>query len=468
MEEPFFYHALHIDTLRCIGCSHCMRSCVTEAIRISNGKAKLYPNRCIDCGHCYIVCPMTAIDVAQDDFNTIFQYDYRVVLLPAVFMAQFSDQLKRDISPSEIRESLMSLGFTHVFEIEQVVDLLAEEQIAYVKEHADIKPLISTFCPAVVRLIQVKFPALTGNMMLLKQPSEVAAMYYKQKLLREGAAENEIGLFYVTPCAAKIAAIKTPVGEEKSEIQGVINMDFLFNRILKDIKNRKGKLPTEENRADPRDYISPKGLLWSLPEGESRYAVGRSLSIDGIEHISDYLEKLEDIEDSNVDFLELKGCAKGCSGGVLVRGLRFLIAEEMRNRAFLSASMQAQNTHPGLDKEIWESIKNRLTTNKVLPRSMMKLDKDLQVAMQKMEHIRETLRLLPQKDCGVCGAPSCLAFAEDIANDRAELKNCVFLQTYLEEKGNMQAEERVDIFKTIWGEDIFKNEKDFSIKKNKH
>ncbi|MEG2665927.1 MAG: 4Fe-4S binding protein, partial [Bacteroidales bacterium] len=161
MEEPFFYHALHIDTLRCIGCSHCMRSCVTEAIRISNGKAKLYPNRCIDCGHCYIVCPMTAIDVAQDDFNTIFQYDYRVVLLPAVFMAQFSDQLKRDISPSEIRESLMSLGFTHVFEIEQVVDLLAEEQIAYVKEHADIKPLISTFCPAVVRLYGVVVGVVT-------------------------------------------------------------------------------------------------------------------------------------------------------------------------------------------------------------------------------------------------------------------------------------------------------------------
>ena len=67
MDKRELHHALKILPEVCIGCSNCMRVCLTHALRISNGKAILYPNRCIDCGECYRVCPVNAIIVEQDD-----------------------------------------------------------------------------------------------------------------------------------------------------------------------------------------------------------------------------------------------------------------------------------------------------------------------------------------------------------------------------------------------------------------
>ena len=58
MDKRELHHALKILPEVCIGCSNCMRVCPTHALRISNGKAILYPNRCIDCGECERVCPV--------------------------------------------------------------------------------------------------------------------------------------------------------------------------------------------------------------------------------------------------------------------------------------------------------------------------------------------------------------------------------------------------------------------------
>ena len=45
MEQKFFHHALKIQKEQCIGCSHCMNICPTEAIRVKDGKAELFENR---------------------------------------------------------------------------------------------------------------------------------------------------------------------------------------------------------------------------------------------------------------------------------------------------------------------------------------------------------------------------------------------------------------------------------------
>ena len=42
---------------------------------------------------------------------------------------------------------------------------------------------------------------------------------------------------------------------------------------------------------------------------------------------------------------------------------------------------------------------------------------------KKKEDIFESL---PKIDCGICGAPTCLTFAEDVVREEAELTDCVF------------------------------------------
>ena len=227
-----FYHALQIDAPRCIGCSRCMKICPTEAVRIFGGKASIQEHRCIDCGKCYEVCPAQAIGIKDDDFEAIHRYPHSVALLPAVFMGQFPDE----VSVSRVYASLQELGFAHVMEVESAAMIYADAKNRYAHEHPDVRPLISSFCPAIVRLIQIKYPSLTENVMPIKVPLDLSAMYAVEELVSRGIPREEIGLFYITPCAAKIAAVKAPVGEERSLIDGVINMNLLFNRVYKHIK----------------------------------------------------------------------------------------------------------------------------------------------------------------------------------------------------------------------------------------
>ena len=224
-KKEVFYHALEFRTDLCVGCSHCMTMCPTDAIRVVEGKAVLIPERCIDCGECYRVCPNAAVGIKQDDFKKIYDFKYRVVLMPAVFSAQFPDK----VTYPQIYKSLISIGFTHVYEIENAVDFLIKPYNDYITER-DEKPMISSFCPAIVRLIQVRFPNLVDNLMLIKPPMEITAMCIKRKFEDQGIPFSEVGIFYVTPCAAKVAGIKSSVVEDSSLISGgAININYLYN-----------------------------------------------------------------------------------------------------------------------------------------------------------------------------------------------------------------------------------------------
>ncbi len=453
MQHPEFHHALTFNRETCVGCSHCMKVCPTEAIRVMEGKASLMPNRCVDCGECYRVCPVDAIGVEQDDFAMIYQFRHRVALVPGVLLGQLSDE----IITRQIYSVLMEMGFTHICEVETGAEVLRKAMQSYINEHQENKPLISAFCPAVVRLIQVKFPSLVHNIITMKPPLDIAGLYIRDRLINEGAKPEEIGLFYFTPCAAKIAAVKSPVGEQKSVVDGVINMDFAYNKLLTTAKQSKSAMcPVPE---DPQ--LSPEAILWSLTTGESNVMEGRSLAIDGINNVMAFLEELEDEEVSNIDFLELRACDESCAGGILTSTNRFLTAESMRRRAQQAEQSTDHNIEKLPEEHIlakYHSLKDQLTVDKVSPRSMLKLDENIQGALEKMQRVNELMEILPYVDCGICGSPTCQSLAEDIVREEAELERCIFIQRILEQKGTFTAEESAEVMKKIWGENKLNKE----------
>jgi Na+-translocating ferredoxin:NAD+ oxidoreductase RNF subunit RnfB len=54
------------------------------------------------------------------------------------------------------------------------------------------------------------------------------------------------------------------------------------------------------------------------------------------------------------------------------------------------------------------------------------LDTDLAKAIKKRKLKEEIYDLLRKIDCGVCGAPTCLTFAEDVVKGDAKLDGCIF------------------------------------------
>ncbi|MBR6848291.1 MAG: 4Fe-4S binding protein [Bacteroidales bacterium] len=424
MEKVPFFHALTIDEDSCIGCSHCMKACPTEALRVRDGKAKLQPDRCIDCGNCFKVCPTKSIYIKQDDFDNIFNYACRVALVPSVFMGQFPN----DISVSRIYQILKEIGFTYIIETEATVPIYTEAKNLYAAEHPDIRPLISTYCPAIVRLIQVKFPGLTENLIPLRAPIDLTAMYIRRKLEKEDWNPEDIGIFYITPCAAKIAAVKSPVGEDKSLVDGVINMDSLYNRVFKRIKEQ-GKGFKEQKL--PVSQLSADGVLTALTNGERRLSNAKhSYSIDEIHNVIEFLEKVENDEVENVDFLELRACDQSCPGGILTCDNRFMMCERIFARARKIAERE-RNGEQTKDHEI-EAERNFLARNvklgEIHPRSMLVLDENINMALLKMQQINVLRAKLPQKDCGVCGAPTCDALARDVVMGEAQLSDCIFMK----------------------------------------
>lgn len=449
-EKSFFHHALTIREDICNGCSLCMRVCPTGALRIRNGKAMLIADRCVDCGECFRQCPEHAIIIEQDDFSRIFGFRHRVALVPAVLHGQF----RYEISFDEISAVLKSLGFTWVYEVENSAGVVSTAINLTMNDRSLPRPLISTYCPAVVRLIQVRFPALVRNLSGLKTPLEMAAFYCRMVLRDSGAHNAEIGVFYVTPCASKIASVKAPLGEDSSPITGVINMDFIYNKINHTLRNK-----VEQNTESISQAVSPDFLGWSLTNGEASHVSGITMAIDGMNNVTEFLERLENDEISGIDYLELRACDEGCAGGVLLSSNRFLVAQRLRNKAGKAHEERQPDQKVNSLKPITEYsgylAKKVHVTEEIKPMSMYRLASDRDKAMRMMMRSRRLMCWLPGTDCGLCGAPSCHALAEDVVRNRASISDCVFVREKNVSAGIMSLATASGRFRRIWGEENF-------------
>jgi len=418
-----------------------MMKCPTGAIRITNGKAYIRNEWCVDCAECMRACPVNAISVAQDDFQQIFDYQHRVVLLPAIFTGQFSKQ----ISEPTILEALKSLGFTHVFQVEQLVPIV-HEQMAQMLAATQEKPMISAFCPAIVRLIQVRFPSLVSQICTIKPPIDASAIFIRQQLENQGINSEEIGIFYVTPCAAKIAAVKSPVGNYASAVNGVINMDFLYNKVYQLVNHQRSHQPDIAHETS----LTAQAMQWSLSHGEASQMAGRCLAIDEIHNVIEFLDRFETTNDiQNVDFLELRACDQSCAGGILTSANRFLTTDRLRKRA-INAPSTPLIFKSKCEKEI-NFVKQNIEFTSLTPRQLPPLGDSLGESIKKMQQIQNVMCDLPGIDCGACGAPKCQALAEDIARQQAQLSDCIFLQRTMEKNQELSVNQSIAIIEKTWG-----------------
>jgi iron only hydrogenase large subunit-like protein len=437
-----FHHALTVHNDLCIGCTHCMAICPTQAIRVRKGKAVIIPNKCVDCGECYKACPVSAIDVEQDDLEMIFKFPVRVILIPSVLIGQFP----KKIMASSIYNALKEIGFTHIYEVENTVDMVLEACKQYMHEQKE-RPMISSYCPAIIRLIQVKYPTLVGNIMRVNPPIDMSALYYREKLKISGIPGDQIGLFYATPCAAKIAAVKSPVGETESAVTGVINMNFLYNRILKYLQRKY----VETAPPETDDLLSSRGIMWSLTRGEVVHSNGRSLAIDGIKNVNEFLENIENEKLDQIDFLELRACDESCAGGILMTGNRFLTVERLKNRA--EEYKAREDDRDRKPTEGFLSISEHGFLGNIEPRPIGKLDEDISVALKKMERKRRLMCFLPGFDCAGCGAPDCQTLSEDVVQGNAQISQCIFMQQQMIKQNLLSNEQAFRITENIWGEE---------------
>ena len=192
-----YYHSVTLDTDRCKGCTNCIQHCPTEAIRVRGGKAKIIKDRCIDCGECIRVCAARAKRAVTDSFEALAGYEYNIAIPAPALYGQFG----RNMTVDKVLTGLLEIGFDDVFEVARAAEYVSAFTRKMLDEGKLPQPAISSACPAVVKLITVRFPSLIGNVVNFLEPMEVAArMARREARKKTGLPDEKIGVFFITPC----------------------------------------------------------------------------------------------------------------------------------------------------------------------------------------------------------------------------------------------------------------------------
>lgn len=412
MKQQYF-HSVTLDTTRCKGCTNCIKYCPTEAIRVRSGKAVIIKERCIDCGVCIRVCPYHAKKAVTDPLDIIKKYSYKIALPAPTLYGQFGPGYSRE----RIVLALKQYGFDYVFEVARAAEIVTNATERYMSNKDIKKPVISSACPAVVRFIQIRFPNLIDNLLRIESPMEVAAALSKKEVNEKyGIPLEDIGVFFISPCAAKVTSVKEPYENRKSNVDGVLSIKDMFLPIL-DIMKKQDAI-TEE----PFSLSSAIGVSWAGTGGESSAINdGRRIAVHGIQNVNDILEEAVQGNLDNIDFLEVLACPEGCLGGPLTVENPFIAKVNLNNEIEKIKKNQAHNVlkkHENVDGLEWKST--------VEYRPILKLDDDMMKALEKMNKIDAITEGLYGLDCGACGAPSCRALAEDIVRGNAKETDCIF------------------------------------------
>ena len=182
-----FFHSVTLDKEKCKGCTNCIKRCPTEAIRVRNGKAVITPERCIDCSVCIRVCPYHAKKAKSDPMDIIKAYKYKIALPAPALYGQFNNLDIIDI----VLTGLKRVGFDEVFEVSRGAEMVSDATRRLMAQGTLLKPVISSACPAIVRLIRVRFPDLCAHVLPLRAPMETAARLARKEAMEKTGLPSE-------------------------------------------------------------------------------------------------------------------------------------------------------------------------------------------------------------------------------------------------------------------------------------
>jgi len=332
-------------------------------------------------------------------------------------------QFKPDVLPEQVIEAFSLLGFGGVYEVARAADYLTCAMRLFLHENRS-STWISSSCPAVVRLVQVRFPELLPQLLPLETPMELAAQLAKQQA-RLKQPDKVVKTYFITPCPAKTTAVYQPEGNP-SHVDGTISIREIYPALIKALPHVSGEKALRTSRY---------GLGWALSGGET-VALGEvnSLAVDGVHDVVTMLDELEAGRLEGINFIEAQACPGGCLGGPLTVANQFVSQARLQHLT--------QRLPSSRIKDCSHIASMLRMPHRLNPRPILPLDSDVSTAIRRMEQLEVLLEGLPGLDCGACGAPSCRALAEDIVRGFANETDCAIK---LRERVKKLAEEMVDL-----------------------
>ena len=332
------------------------------------------------------------------------------------------------MTPGTILQALRNSGFDDAATLSWSCGAVTHAIEFFLADYRGPGPLISSFCPSVVRLVQIRYPELVDQLLPVLSPREVAAREAKRSASADtGLPPERIHAVYVTPCPAKMVSIVDHPGMEASYIDSAVGISDLFPLLAPVIREvqASGVRPPETETAAGLGWAFSINLPSTLPAEDT-------LSVWGLPNV---LRILDDIDKGKLQryvFVECHACFEGCvSGALTVENPYVARARALR----LQQSLPKRSLVDAAEMRARHARGEFRTTRPFAVRPPSPLGHDIVTAIARMQE-RDTIAAgLPGIDCGACGSPTCATFAEDVVLGDATDAQCVVLrQAQLEER----------------------------------
>ena len=373
---------LSIDRGRCRTCLRCLFACPTGALRAREGGPFLLENLCIGCTACIAECPDRVFGIS-DEPGLPASLEGAVFVAPSGFLTGFPGSP----GPARVLAALEAMGFAGVRFTEEWEEPLRREgrgaaARAASEPGARPLPVIPPVCPAVVNLIEAQFPSLIPNLAPYLSPVEAVAGDFPL-----------VPVVLVAACPSQYAAAVKSSHTARFTVLSPASMARELRPHLAAVKD-----PGREHSLG----------LSRTPEAEGE------LRVSGIRHVQKTLSEVETGALEGVRVLECFACDQGCVGSPLLGADPFVGAR-------LRDASGAREGRQGLADP--DAVRR---PRPFAARPGARLDEDMAEAIRKLARIDEVTRSLAGRDCGMCGAPSCAAFAEDVVLGRAGEPSCPY------------------------------------------
>jgi len=146
--------------------------------------------------------------------------------------------------------------------------------------------------------------------------------------------------------------------------------------------------------------------------------------IAGLDHVMQILDDIENSRLRNVAFIEASAHMMGCVGGTFNVENPYI--------ARINSLRQGEKYQKRIDIDTHD-IEQKLRAGyftieyPIMPRPTRYFDTDLETSIKRMKERERVYQKLRQIDCGCCGSPTCMAFAEDFVRGEVKLTDCIHL-----------------------------------------